>query len=39
MRALWDIQPDMETVGEAPSGPRPMELVEERQPDLVLLDA
>ena len=39
MRALLDIQPDMEAVGEAPSGSMAIELVEELQPDLILLDA
>jgi DNA-binding NarL/FixJ family response regulator len=39
MRALLEIQPDMQEVGMAPSGHKAIELVEELQPDLVLLDA
>ena len=39
MRAFLDIQPDMETIGEAPNGHDAMELVEELRPDLILLDA
>jgi DNA-binding NarL/FixJ family response regulator len=39
MRALLEIQPDMQEVGMAPSGHKAMELVKELQPDLVLLDA
>ena len=39
MRALLEIQPDMQAVGMAPSGHKAIELVEEFQPDLVLLDA
>ena len=39
MRALLEIQPDMQEVGMAPNGHKAMELVEELQPDLVLLDA
>jgi DNA-binding NarL/FixJ family response regulator len=39
LRALLEIQPDMQEVGMAPSGYKAIELVEELQPDLVLLDA
>jgi len=39
MRALLEIQPDMQEVGFAPSGHKALELVEHLQPDLVLLDA
>ena len=39
MRALLEIQPDMQEVGFAPSGNKALELVKELQPDLVLLDA
>lgn len=39
MRALLEIQPDMQEVGVAPSGTKALELVKELQPDLVLLDA
>jgi DNA-binding NarL/FixJ family response regulator len=39
MRALLEIQPDMQEVGMAPGGHKAIELVEELQPDLVLLDA
>jgi DNA-binding NarL/FixJ family response regulator len=39
MRALLEIQPDMQEIGMAPSGYKAIELVEELQPDLVLLDA
>jgi DNA-binding NarL/FixJ family response regulator len=39
MRALLEIQPDMQEVGMAPSGHKAIELVEELQPDLVLMDA
>jgi YesN/AraC family two-component response regulator len=39
MRALLEIQPDMQEIGMAPNGHKAMELVEELQPDLVLLDA
>jgi DNA-binding NarL/FixJ family response regulator len=39
MRALLEIQPDMQMVGFAPNGHKAMDLIEELQPDLVLLDA
>ena len=39
MRALLEIQPDMEVVGETHSGHKVMELVEVFHPDLILLDA
>jgi DNA-binding NarL/FixJ family response regulator len=39
MRALLEIQPDMQEIGMAPNGHKAVELVEELQPDLVLLDA
>ncbi len=39
MRALLEIQPDMQEVGMAPNGRKAIEMVEELQPDLVLLDA
>jgi DNA-binding NarL/FixJ family response regulator len=39
MRALLEIQPDMEVAGEASNGDKAMELVEVLKPDLVLLDA
>ena len=39
MRALLEIQPDMQEVGMAPSGHKALELVEELQPNLVLMDA
>jgi DNA-binding NarL/FixJ family response regulator len=39
MRALLEIQPDMEIAGEAQSGHKAMKSIEELQPDLVLLDA
>lgn len=39
MRALLEIQPDMEVAGEAHCGHKVLEMVEELQPDLILLDA
>jgi len=39
MRALLEIQPDMQVAGEAPGGPEALELAGELQPDLILLDA
>jgi DNA-binding NarL/FixJ family response regulator len=39
MRALLEIQADMEVIGEAPNGSKAMEMVEELQPDIILLDA
>lgn len=39
MRALLEIQPDMQEVGMAPNGHKAMEMADELQPDLVLLDA
>jgi YesN/AraC family two-component response regulator len=39
MRALLEIQPDMQEVGMAPNGRKAIEMVDELQPDLVLLDA
>jgi DNA-binding NarL/FixJ family response regulator len=39
MRALLEIQPDMNVVGEASDGPAGLELIGQFQPDLVLLDA
>ena len=39
MRALLDIQPDMQVVGEAPDGEKALELIESLQPNLILLDA
>ena len=39
MRALLDIQPDMQVVGEAPNGGKALESVETTSPNLVLLDA
>jgi DNA-binding NarL/FixJ family response regulator len=39
MRALLEIQPDMQEIGMAPSGNIALKLVEELQPDIVLLDA
>ncbi len=39
MRALLEIQPDMQEIGMAPNGHKAVELIEELQPDLVLLDA
>jgi DNA-binding NarL/FixJ family response regulator len=39
IRALLEIQPDMEVAGEARCGSAAMESLEEFQPDLILLDA
>ncbi len=39
MRALLDIQPDMQVVGEGSSGDQVLGLVQAQHPDLVLLDA
>src|SRR5512136_1289203 len=39
MRALLDIQPDIDVVGEAPDGRAALECIERLQPDLILLDA
>jgi DNA-binding NarL/FixJ family response regulator len=39
MKALLEIQPDMQVVGEASSGDEVMNLVQAQQPDLILLDA
>jgi DNA-binding NarL/FixJ family response regulator len=39
MRALLEIQPDMQEAGMAPDGHKALELVEQLQPDVVLLDA
>jgi len=39
LRALLEIQPEMEVVGEAPNGHVAMKMIEKLQPDLVLLDA
>ena len=39
MRALLEIQPDMEVAGEADCGRKAIESLEELQPDLILLDA
>jgi NarL family two-component system response regulator LiaR len=39
MRALLEIQPDMEVAGEAESGHKVVELIDELHPDLILLDA
>jgi DNA-binding NarL/FixJ family response regulator len=38
MRALLDLQPEIEVVGEAADGRETVRLVEERQPDVVLMD-
>jgi DNA-binding NarL/FixJ family response regulator len=38
MRALLEIQPDMEVAGEARSGDEAIESLEQLQPDLILLD-
>jgi len=39
MRSLLEIQPDMQVAGMASSGSKALDMVEELQPDLVLLDA
>lgn len=39
MRALIEIQPDMQEVGLASNGSKALELIDELRPDLVLLDA
>jgi DNA-binding NarL/FixJ family response regulator len=39
MRALLEIQPDMEVAGESTSGNKALKSLEEQQPDIVLLDA
>lgn len=39
MRALLQIQPDMEVVGESDSGKSVTKIVEDLHPDLILLDA
>ena len=39
MRALLEIQPDMEVAGEVNCGRRAIESLEELRPDLILLDA
>jgi len=39
MRALLEIQPDMQVVGEASNGSDALELIEKLQPDFILLDA
>jgi DNA-binding NarL/FixJ family response regulator len=39
MRALLDIQMDMEVVGEASDGDKTMQMIGETKPDLILLDA
>jgi len=39
MKALLEIQPDMQVAGLAPTGQKGIELIEALQPDLVLLDA
>lgn len=39
IRALLDIQPDMQVIGEASNGARALEWIEELQPNLILLDA
>jgi DNA-binding NarL/FixJ family response regulator len=39
MRALLEIQPDMQEIGSAPDGYKALELIEGLRPDLVLLDA
>jgi DNA-binding NarL/FixJ family response regulator len=39
MKALLEIQPDMQVSGLAPTGQKGIELIEALQPDLILLDA
>lgn len=39
MKALLEIQPDMQVTGLSPSGQKGIELIEALHPDLVLLDA
>lgn len=39
LKALLDIQADMQVVGEASSGDQVLDLVEAHQPELILLDA
>jgi len=39
MRALLEIQPDMQVVGEAPDGEKALEWIEKLRPNLILLDA
>lgn len=39
MKALLEIQPDMQVTGMAPTGQKGIELIEALHPDLVLLDA
>ena len=39
MKALLEIQPDMQVAGLAPTGQKGLELIEALHPDLILLDA
>jgi len=39
MRALLDIQPDMQVVGEAPNGEQALDAIGKLSPNLILLDA